>query len=75
MKGEAWTKVQDDTESFTHVIATLGRQDYSRIMFVTESLSTLEKVRQSNLLANWYPLITIEALEESPGSTAKGMQE
>ena len=25
-KGEAWTKVQDDTESFTHVIATLGRE-------------------------------------------------
>ena len=25
-KGEAWTKVQEDTESFTHVIATLGRK-------------------------------------------------
>ena len=140
-KGEAWTKVQDDTESFTHVIATLGRecrewapgathaevetiieensrpgdviiftdgsvvrdqqsgwaytarvdghivsedsmacsttlssmateinavtlaltwlsrQDYGRIVFVTDSLSTLEKVRQGNLHADWYPLI------------------
>ena len=140
-KGESWVHVQDETESFTQVIATLGRecrewapgathaevetiieensrpgdviiftdgsvvreqksgwaysarvdgqivsedsmacsttlssmmteinavtlaltwvssQDYSRILFVTDSLSTLEKVRQGNLHADWYPLI------------------
>ena len=32
-------------------------QPYSRLVFVTDSLSTLEKIRQGNLHADWTPLI------------------
>ena len=32
-------------------------QPYSKLVFVTDSLSTLEKIRQGNLHADWTPLI------------------
>ena len=47
------TEINAVTLALTWVIS----QDYSRILFVTDSLSTLEKVRQGNLHADWYPLI------------------
>ena len=147
-KGEAWPKLQVDTERFTEVIATLGRQcrewapgathaeietlieensregdvivftdgsvirgkksgwaytarvdgitvsensaacdstmssmmteinavtlaltwlkdtEYSRVVFVSDSLSTLEKIRQGNLHADWTPLINESSIHK-----------
>ena len=46
-----------EINAVTLALTWLSRQDYGRIVFVTDSLSTLEKVRQGNLHADWYPLI------------------
>ena len=46
----------------TLALTWVSSQDFSRVMFVTDSLSTLEKVRQGNLHADWYPLINSSSI-------------
>ena len=40
----------------TFALTWVSSQDYSHIMSLSDSLSTLEKVRQGNLHTDWYPL-------------------
>ena len=50
-------KHDDGENALTLALTWVSTQDYSRILFVTDSLSALEKVRQGNIHADWYPLI------------------
>ena len=51
------SSMMTEINAVTLALTWVSSQDYSRILFVTYSLSTLEKVRQCNLHADWYPLI------------------
>ena len=50
-------KHDDGENALTLALTWVSTQDYSRILFVTDSLSALEKVRQGNIHADWYTLI------------------
>ena len=51
------SSMMTEINAVTLALTWASSQEYSRIVFVTDSLSTLEKVRQGNLHADWYPLI------------------
>ena len=51
------SSMQTEINSFTLALSWVKHQDYRSILIVTESLSILEKVRGSNLHADWAPHI------------------
>ena len=46
-----------EINAVTLALTWLKDTEYSRVVFVSDSLSTLEKIRQGNLHADWTPLI------------------
>ena len=56
------SSMMTEINAVTLALTWVSSQDYSRVVFVTDSLSTLEKVRQGNLHADWYPLINSSSI-------------
>ena len=51
------SSMQTEINAITFALSWLKHQDFRSILFVTDSLSTLEKVRGSNLHADWTPQV------------------
>ena len=51
------SSMMTEINAVTLALTWLKDTEYSRVVFVSDSLSTLEKIRQGNLHADWTPLI------------------
>ena len=57
------SSMMTEINAVTLALTWLKDADYSRVVIVTDSLSTLEKVRQGNLHADWVSLINQSSIQ------------
>ena len=57
------SSMMTEINAVTLALTWLKDADYSRVVIVTDSLSTLEKVRQGNLHADWVSLINESSIQ------------
>ena len=53
-----------EINAITLALTWLAEQNYTRVVFVSDSLSTLEKIRRKNMHADWTPIIRRSCIDK-----------